>query len=330
MTETWLTSVKRAELKPGGYDLKNNEGQGLRTHECCIWNRSSTDADETMGNRIADVTSHESSVSEDNFFLFAWFKTRRKEVWPCLSRRELVQRVERQIQRRHSHEELMVSLSELRKVFGLETQSDSDIVDSLFVLNERKRWKVQKLLTLIEQKLGAWPKAAELSCQMLIKQISPRLVEGKMPIKHVTDLNDVNLAQVVLHRKKKMMNRLKNVLQDNPQLKSLELGYTGLDNTELMELLPIIGRLEELHYLGLSGNRLNKNIIDVLMQFLRNPANLPTMRWTDLQNNEDIFALPLAMLSLLRQRWPLDLQSQTNFRQLADSDAILVIEDIVM
>lgn len=66
------------------------------------------------------------------------------------------------------------------------------------------------------------------------------------------------------------------------------------------------------------------------MQFLRNPANLPTMRWTDLQNNEDIFALPLAMLSLLRQRWPLDLQSQTNFRQLADSDAILVIEDIVM
>lgn len=57
------------------------------------------------------------------------------------------------------------------QVFGLETQSDSDIVDSLFVLNERKRWKVQKLLTLIEQKLGAWPKAAELSCQMLIKQI---------------------------------------------------------------------------------------------------------------------------------------------------------------
>ena len=46
---------------------------------------------------------------------------------------------------------------------------------------------------------------------------SPRLVEGKMPIKHVTDLNDVNLAQVVLHRKKKMMHRLKNVLQDNPQ-----------------------------------------------------------------------------------------------------------------
>ena len=50
------------------------------------------------------------------------------------------------------------------------------------------------------------------------------------------------------------------------RLKSLELGYTGLDNAELRELLPTIGQLEELHYLGLSGNRLDKDIVDVLMQ----------------------------------------------------------------
>ncbi|KAK2189939.1 hypothetical protein NP493_93g04000 [Ridgeia piscesae] len=282
-----------------------------------------------MGNRVTDITSQESSVSEDNFFLLKWLKNhRRKDEWPYVSRRELVQRVQRQIARRRSYEELMESLVELRKVFGLMSPNDVDVDDS-FVLNEKKRWKVQKLLMLIEKKLNDWPKAAELSCHMLIKQISPRLVQGRMPIKHVTDLNDVNLTQVVLHKKRRLLNRLKVILRENPQLKSLELGYTGLDNTELMNLLPTIGKLEELHYLGLSGNRLDKNIITVLMQFLRNPANLPAMQWSDLQNNDNIFSLPMPMLTLLKQRWPANQQSKTNFRQLADCDAILVVEDVL-
>ena len=56
------------------------------------------------------------------------------------------------------------------QVFGLMSPNDVDVDDS-FVLNEKKRWKVQKLLMLIEKKLNDWPKAAELSCHMLIKQI---------------------------------------------------------------------------------------------------------------------------------------------------------------
>ena len=46
---------------------------------------------------------------------------------------------------------------------------------------------------------------------------SPQLYEGAMPIKHVTDLHDVNLTQVVLHGKRNTLNRLKKVLLDNPQ-----------------------------------------------------------------------------------------------------------------
>ena len=57
------------------------------------------------------------------------------------------------------------------QAFGLETHSDSEHVDSVFVLNQKKRWKVQKLLVMIEEKLSEWPKAAELSCHMLTKQI---------------------------------------------------------------------------------------------------------------------------------------------------------------
>ena len=57
------------------------------------------------------------------------------------------------------------------QAFGLETPIESEHVDSVFVLNEKKRWKVQKLLLMIEEKLQDWPKAAELSCQMLTKLI---------------------------------------------------------------------------------------------------------------------------------------------------------------
>ena len=57
------------------------------------------------------------------------------------------------------------------QAFGLESPIESEHVDSVFVLNEKKRWKVQKLLLMIEEKLPDWPKAAELSCQMLTKLI---------------------------------------------------------------------------------------------------------------------------------------------------------------
>ena len=61
------------------------------------------------------------------------------------------------------------------------------------------------------------------------------------------------------------------------RLKSLELGYTGLDNAELTKLLPTIGQLEELHYLGLSGNRLHKDIVEVLTQVSQSEEQIRRM-----------------------------------------------------
>ena len=46
----------------------------------------------------------------------AVLQNRRKDVWPCYYRRQLVQRVQRQIQHKIGGEELMGSLSELRRV----------------------------------------------------------------------------------------------------------------------------------------------------------------------------------------------------------------------
>ena len=69
------------------------------------------------------------------------------------------------------------------------------------------------------------------------------------------------------------------------RLKSLELGYTGLDNAELTKLLPTIGQLEELHYLGLSGNRLHKDIVDVLTQVSQSEEQIRRMNRMPVQLN---------------------------------------------
>lgn len=88
------------------------------------------------------------------------------------------------------------------------------------------------------------------------------------------------------------------------QVDSVELGFTGLTDDMVLQLLPALSALPHLTTLALNGNRLTRALLRDLTDTLKDPSKFPSVTWIDLGNNVDIFSLPQPFLLSLRKRCP--------------------------
>lgn len=88
------------------------------------------------------------------------------------------------------------------------------------------------------------------------------------------------------------------------QVDSVELGFTGLTDDMVLQLLPALSALPRLTTLALNGNRLTRALLRDLTDTLKDPSKFPSVTWIDLGNNVDIFSLPQPFLLSLRKRSP--------------------------
>ncbi|XP_048221447.1 leucine-rich repeat-containing protein 75A isoform X2 [Perognathus longimembris pacificus] len=88
------------------------------------------------------------------------------------------------------------------------------------------------------------------------------------------------------------------------QVDSVELGFTGLTDDMVLQLLPALSTLPHLTTLALNGNRLTRAVLRDLTDMLKDPSKFPNVTWIDLGNNVDIFSLPQPFLLSLRKRSP--------------------------
>ena len=88
------------------------------------------------------------------------------------------------------------------------------------------------------------------------------------------------------------------------QVDSVELGFTGLTDDMVLQLLPALSTLPRLTTLALNGNRLTRALLRDLTDALKDPSKFPSVTWIDLGNNVDIFSLPQPFLLSLRKRSP--------------------------
>uniref|UniRef100_A0A8D2CTH7 Leucine rich repeat containing 75A n=1 Tax=Sciurus vulgaris TaxID=55149 RepID=A0A8D2CTH7_SCIVU len=115
--------------------------------------------------------------------------------------------------------------------------------------------------------------------------------------------NTVDLSGIPLTSRD--LERVTNYLQRcGEQVDSVELGFTGLTDDMVLQLLPALSTLPRLTTLALNGNRLTRALLRDLTDTLKDPSKFPNVTWIDLGNNVDIFSLPQPFLLSLRKRSP--------------------------
>uniref|UniRef100_A0A2K6UXA5 Leucine rich repeat containing 75A n=1 Tax=Saimiri boliviensis boliviensis TaxID=39432 RepID=A0A2K6UXA5_SAIBB len=115
--------------------------------------------------------------------------------------------------------------------------------------------------------------------------------------------NTVDLSGIPLTSRD--LERVTNYLQRcGEQVDSVELGFTGLTDDMVLQLLPALSTLPRLTTLALNGNQLTRAVLRDLTDILKDPSKFPNVTWIDLGNNVDIFSLPQPFLLSLRKRSP--------------------------
>ncbi|KAB0359896.1 hypothetical protein FD754_004052, partial [Muntiacus muntjak] len=118
------------------------------------------------------------------------------------------------------------------------------------------------------------------------------------PPDNTVDLSGIPLTSRDLERVTSYLQRC------GEQVDSVELGFTGLTDDMVLQLLPALSTLPRLTTLALNGNRLTRALLRDLTDALRDPRKFPSVTWIDLGNNVDIFSLPQPFLLSLRKRSP--------------------------
>lgn len=123
------------------------------------------------------------------------------------------------------------------------------------------------------------------------------LLAGNPP-DNMVDLSGIPLTSRDLERITSYLQRC------GEQVDSVELGFTGLTDDMVLQLLPALSTLPRLTTLALNGNRLTRALLRDLTDTLKDPSKFPNVTWIDLGNNVDIFSLPQPFLLSLRKRSP--------------------------
>lgn len=123
------------------------------------------------------------------------------------------------------------------------------------------------------------------------------LLSGNPP-DNMVDLSGIPLTSRDLERVTSYLQRC------GEQVDSVELGFTGLTDDMVLQLLPALSTLPRLTTLALNGNRLTRALLRDLTDTLKDPSKFPNVTWIDLGNNVDIFSLPQPFLLSLRKRSP--------------------------
>ncbi|KAM4844460.1 leucine-rich repeat-containing protein 75A isoform 2-T2 [Thomomys bottae] len=118
------------------------------------------------------------------------------------------------------------------------------------------------------------------------------------PPDNTLDLSGIPLTSRDLERVTSYLQRC------GEQVDSVELGFTGLTDDMVLQLLPALSTLPRLTTLALNGNRLTRALLRDLTDMLKDPSKFPNVTWIDLGNNVDIFSLPQPFLLSLRKRSP--------------------------
>ncbi|XP_030779143.1 leucine-rich repeat-containing protein 75A isoform X2 [Rhinopithecus roxellana] len=118
------------------------------------------------------------------------------------------------------------------------------------------------------------------------------------PPDNTVDLSGIPLTSRDLERVTSYLQRC------GEQVDSVELGFTGLTDDMVLQLLPALSTLPRLTTLALNGNRLTRAVLRDLTDVLKDPSKFPNVTWIDLGNNVDIFSLPQPFLLSLRKRSP--------------------------
>ncbi|KAK2111078.1 Leucine-rich repeat-containing protein 75A [Saguinus oedipus] len=118
------------------------------------------------------------------------------------------------------------------------------------------------------------------------------------PPDNTVDLSGIPLTSRDLERVTSYLQRC------GEQVDSVELGFTGLTDDMVLQLLPALSTLPRLTTLALNGNQLTRAVLRDLTDILKDPSKFPNVTWIDLGNNVDIFSLPQPFLLSLRKRSP--------------------------
>ncbi|XP_033618663.1 leucine-rich repeat-containing protein 75A isoform X2 [Fukomys damarensis] len=118
------------------------------------------------------------------------------------------------------------------------------------------------------------------------------------PPDNTVDLSGIPLTSRDLERVTSYLQRC------GEQVDSVELGFTGLTDDMVLQLLPTLSTLPRLTTLALNGNRLTRALLRDLTDTLKDSSKFPNVTWIDLGNNVDIFSLPQPFLLSLRKRSP--------------------------
>lgn len=127
---------------------------------------------------------------------------------------------------------------------------------------------------------------------------SLKAVLAGSPQDNTVDLSGIPLTSRDLERVTSYLQRC------GEQVDSVELGFTGLTDDMVLQLLPALSTLPRLTTLALNGNRLTRAVLRDLTDTLKDPSKFPNVTWIDLGNNVDIFSLPQPFLLSLRKRSP--------------------------
>lgn len=127
---------------------------------------------------------------------------------------------------------------------------------------------------------------------------SLKAVLAGSPPDNTVDLSGIPLTSRDLERVTSYLQRC------GEQVDSVELGFTGLTDDMVLQLLPALSTLPRLTTLALNGNRLTRALLRDLTDTLKDPSKFPNVTWIDLGNNVDIFSLPQPFLLSLRKRSP--------------------------
>lgn len=127
---------------------------------------------------------------------------------------------------------------------------------------------------------------------------SLKAVLAGSPLDNTVDLSGIPLTSRDLERVSSYLQRC------GEQVDSVELGFTGLTDDMVLQLLPALSTLPHLTTLALNGNRLTRALLRDLTDTLKDPSKFPNVTWIDLGNNVDIFSLPQPFLLSLRKRSP--------------------------
>lgn len=127
---------------------------------------------------------------------------------------------------------------------------------------------------------------------------SLKAVLAGSPPDNTVDLSGIPLTSRDLERVASYLQRC------GEQVDSVELGFTGLTDDMVLQLLPALSTLPRMTTLALNGNRLTRALLRDLTDALRDPRKFPSVTWIDLGNNVDIFSLPQPFLLSLRKRSP--------------------------